>query len=92
MAAHDAPGRPHTGAATNEADTTLQIPVAGYPISEDAVADWFQRTYQRPPTDRELGAIIDAMAQREATPPHVGPNSEPEGWTLGPVTSAIDRG
>lgn len=92
MAAKDAPGRPQTAPRTNEADTTLQLPVAGYPISEDAVAHWFQNTYQRRPTDRELGAIIDAMAQREATPPHAGPNSEPEGWTLGPVTSAIDRG
>lgn len=92
MATQDNADHPAIDARTDGGDTTLQLPVAGYPISEDAVADWFQRTYQRAPTDRELGAIIDAMAQREATPPHVGPNSEPEGWTLGPVTSAIDRG
>lgn len=69
----------------------LELPVAGYPISEDAVAHWFQQTYQRPPRDDELGAIIDAMAQREATPPHDGPNAQSDGWKLGPSAPPADR-
>lgn len=69
----------------------LQLPVAGYPISEDAVAHWFRQTYRRPPTDKELGAIIDAMAERETTPPHVGPHSEADGWKLGPSAPPAGR-
>lgn len=68
-----------------------QLPMPGYPISEDAVAYWFQQTYQRLPTDAELGTIIDAMAERETTPPHVGPHAEPEGWKLGPLAAPATR-
>jgi len=69
----------------------VQLPVPGYPISEDAVAHWFQQTYGRQPTDRELGAIIDAMAERETTPPHVGPHADPEGWKIGPSAPPATR-
>ncbi|HET8995477.1 MAG TPA: hypothetical protein VFN42_02305 [Acetobacteraceae bacterium] len=72
-------------------EQTLQLPVDGYPISEDAVAHWFQQTYRREPTDLELGAIISAMAERETTPPHVGPHAEPEGWKVGPSAPPADR-
>jgi hypothetical protein len=80
-------------AAGSEADSAAppQLPVAGYPISEEAVTYWFQHRYEREPTDRELGAIIDAMARREATPPHSGPESEPLGWTVGPSAPPADR-
>jgi len=69
----------------------LQLPADGYPISEDAVSHWFEHTYHRRPTDLELGAIIDAMAQREATPPHVGPNASAQGWKVGPSAPPADR-
>lgn len=73
------------------AERQFQLPVAGYPISEDAVTHWFQQTYRRPPSDMELGAIIDAMAEREASPPYVGPHAEAEGRKLGPSTLPAGR-
>ena len=76
---------------TRDTQATPQLPALGYPISEHAVADWYEQTHGRQPTDREVGAIIDAMAQREATSPRVGPTSEPEGWAVGPSAHPATR-
>jgi hypothetical protein len=58
----------------------MELPAEGYPISEEAVTDWFQRTYGRRPTEQETGAILDAMTHRDSTPPQAGPAGDMEGW------------
>lgn len=46
-----------------------ELPVEGYPISEDAVRTWFLDRYGREPGAEEVARIVNAMAAREATPP-----------------------
>ena len=58
----------------------MELPVAGYPISEEAVVNWFQETHGRAPSELETGAIMDAMARREAAAPAEIPASDPQGW------------
>jgi len=67
------------------------LPAPGVPISEYAVAEWFARAYGREPSDQEVGAIIDAMAERESTSPRVGPHPEPQGWSVGPSAHPATR-
>jgi len=54
----------------------MELPVEGYPISDEAVTGWFLRRYGRLPGALEVGWIMDAMAQRETTPPIEGPLPE----------------
>jgi len=46
-----------------------QLPVRGYPISEDAVSHWFEQTFGRAPVPAEVGMIINAMVRRDAEQP-----------------------
>src|ERR1700760_3587569 len=46
-----------------------ELPPQGYPISEEAVMNWFQRTFNRVPEGAEGGVILDAMARRDAEQP-----------------------
>jgi hypothetical protein len=43
-----------------------ELPPLGYPIGEEAVANWFKQTFNRVPEAAEIGVILDSMAQREA--------------------------
>ncbi len=43
-----------------------ELPPVGYPIGEEAIADWFQRTFNRMPQAAEIGVIQDAMARRDS--------------------------
>ncbi|HVZ06853.1 hypothetical protein [Rhodopila sp.] len=52
------------------------LPPLGYPISEDAIAHWFEQTFNRVPRDAEIGTILDAMARRDAAQPASDPPSE----------------
>jgi hypothetical protein len=70
---------------------TRELPALGYPVSEEAVENWFRTRHGRAPTERELGAIIGEMARREATPPHQGPDADPQGWVSGPAAPATRR-
>lgn len=70
---------------------TRELPAEGYPIAEVAVTDWFRGRYGRAPTERELGAVMGAMAQREATPPRRGPDADPQGWAVFPPAPATRR-
>ncbi len=70
---------------------TLELPATGYPISEEAAEHWFRDRYWREPTEQEIGAIIGEMAQREATPPHDGPNASAGGWVVGPSAAPATR-
>jgi hypothetical protein len=70
---------------------TPDLPAEGYPVSEEAVESWFRERHGRPPTERELGVIIGEMAHREATPPHRGPDADPQGWMMGPPAPATRR-
>jgi hypothetical protein len=54
----------------------MELPVEGYPISDEAVTGWFLQRYGRLPGAPEVGWIMDAMAQRETTPPIDGPLPE----------------
>jgi hypothetical protein len=47
----------------------IELPVEGYPIGAEAVTTWFQDRYGRIPSAEELTDILNAMAEREATPP-----------------------
>lgn len=71
--------------------TTKDLPALGYPVSEEAVEHWFRQRHGRAPTERELGAIIGEMAQREATQPHRGPDADPQGWLTFPPAPATRR-
>ena len=68
-----------------------ELPVVGYPLSEDAVSYWFQQRHGRAPTELELGAILGAMAHREATPPRYAPEAAADGWSVGPSPSRPAR-
>jgi hypothetical protein len=52
------------------------LPPLGYPISEEAVTHWFERTFSRAPEVAEVGIILDAMARRDAEQPATEPPSE----------------
>ena len=69
----------------------MPLPPPGYPISEEAVTNWFRERHQREPDDREVGVIMDAMALRNATPPIEGPVPDPEGWTNTPSAPPATR-
>jgi hypothetical protein len=49
-----------------------ELPVEGFPISGDAVHTWFVDRHGREPSAEELTRIINAMSEREATPPLEG--------------------
>jgi hypothetical protein len=53
-----------------------ELPPLGYPISEEAVTHWFQRTFNRTPEGAEVGVILDAMARRDAEQPATEPPFE----------------
>jgi hypothetical protein len=69
----------------NPRPVPAELPAPGYPVSEEAVEYWFRGRYGCAPTEQEIGAIIGAMAQREATPPRRGPDASAHGWVMGPV-------
>lgn len=69
----------------------MELPVLGYPINEESIISWFQQRYHRAPTSQETGAIMDAMAQREATPPVEGPIADAQGWTTDVSAPPADR-
>jgi hypothetical protein len=46
-----------------------ELPALGYPLSENAVTHWFERTYGRKPEAAEVGVIQERMAEREARQP-----------------------
>ena len=48
-----------------------ELPPLGYPIGEESVANWFERTFNRVPEAAEVGVILDAMARREAEQPAI---------------------
>lgn len=79
--------RPEEGGDLSLSPSTegqIELPAPGYPYSQEAVRSWFRSTYSRVPSERELGALMNAMAQRDFTPPHVGPEADPHGWETTP--------
>jgi hypothetical protein len=57
----------------------MELPAPGFPASEQDLSDWFRTKHGREPSERELGALMAAMAQREATPPHNGARVDLDG-------------
>lgn len=53
------------------------LPAEGYPISAEAIREWFQRTYGREASEIELGELLDALARRESAQVQIGDDSEP---------------
>ena len=47
----------------------MKLPAEGYPISSEALREWFRRTYGREASEVELGELEDAMARRESKEP-----------------------
>lgn len=47
----------------------IELPVEGFPIAAEEIRRWFLDRYRREPSAEELTGIINAMAEREATPP-----------------------
>jgi hypothetical protein len=43
----------------------IELQVLGYPNSERALTSWFERTYSRTPTAREIGVLMNAMNERD---------------------------
>jgi hypothetical protein len=82
-------------AMTDEPDDVvgeaIELPVEGYPYSEQSLTDWFRRRHARDPSTRELGALQVALAQRDSTPPHEGPNADLEGWRTDLSAPPADR-
>ncbi len=68
------------------------LPVAGYPISEDAVSHWCAQPYGRAPIEQERGSVIDAMARRAVSEPSVGSDAKPQCWAVGPSPSLRSGG
>ncbi|HEX4366238.1 MAG TPA: hypothetical protein VH023_05380 [Rhodopila sp.] len=46
-----------------------ELPPLGYPIGEEAVTHWFEKTFNRTPEVAEVGVILDAMTRRDAEQP-----------------------
>jgi hypothetical protein len=68
-----------------------EIPAEGYPYSEPGLRDWFRRTYAREATERELGALMAAMATRDDKAGPGEPRAEPGGWRVDPAGAAVPR-
>jgi hypothetical protein len=73
------------------AEGQVELPVLGYPNSEQALTSWFEKTYSRTPSARQLGVLMNAMARRDSTPPHVGPQPDPHGWETTPSAPPATR-
>jgi hypothetical protein len=81
---HDVPPR-------QAAEGQIELPVPGYPNSEQALTSWFNMTYSRPPSERELGVLMNAMTMRDSTPPHTGSEPDPHGWGTTPAAPPATR-
>jgi hypothetical protein len=53
-----------------------ELPALGYPLGEEAVTHWFEKTYGRQPEPAEVGVIQERMAQRAAEQPAADPPDE----------------
>jgi hypothetical protein len=85
---------PITKFASNPEPAPQRLPAEGYPYSELGLRDWFRRTYSREATERELGALMAAMAMRESKTRPGEPRPEPGGWRVEPAAAQdppIDR-
>ena len=80
----DIPSRP-------VADGRIELPVLGYPNSEQGLTFWFRSTYFRAPPQRELGSLMNAMNQRDSTPQQVGPEPDTHGWEAIPSAPPATR-
>ncbi|MBV8397996.1 MAG: hypothetical protein JOZ58_21055 [Acetobacteraceae bacterium] len=56
----------------------MELPVPGYPISRDAVTEWFRRRHGREPSSIEVGEIMLRMTERDSTPPKAAPIPLPD--------------
>jgi len=54
------------------------LPVEGYPISVEAIREWFRRTYGREASEREVGEIQDKLAHRDSQPISQPPKQSPD--------------
>ena len=56
----------------------MELPVAGYPISRDAITSWFRNRHGREPSAVEVGEIMLRMTERDSTPPKAPPVPLPD--------------
>ena len=64
-----------------------ELPAEGFPYSATGLRDWFRRTYSREASERELGALMAAMATRDDKAGPGEPRAEPGGWRIEPVAA-----
>lgn len=57
------------------------LPVEGYPVSTEAIREWFRRTYGREASELELGEIQDRLARRDSTEGPQDPPADTNGAT-----------
>jgi hypothetical protein len=62
----------------------LEVPAPGFPPSEVPLRAWFRQRHGRDATELEIGALMQAMAEREAPPRPEDPHPEPGGWRVEP--------
>ncbi len=62
----------------------MELPVEGYPISSEAVTNWFRARFGREPSVEEVGDIMLRMTSRETALPDEGPAPDEAGWTPHP--------
>jgi hypothetical protein len=63
----------------------MELPVEGYPISTEAVGNWFRAKFGHEPTVQELCDIMLQMTNRDTTLPREGPTPDEAGWTSRPI-------
>jgi hypothetical protein len=78
---------PITKFASNPLPPPTELPAKGFPYSETGLRDWFRRTYAREATERELGALMAAMATRDDKAGPGEPRAEPGGWRVDPAAA-----
>jgi len=42
------------------------LPAEGFPVSTEAIREWFRRAYGHEASEFELGEILQALARRES--------------------------
>lgn len=70
------PPYPFPSQINNPEERPMQLPAEGYPISTEALREWFRRTHGREATEVEIGELQDAMTWRDESKPEASPSSE----------------
>jgi hypothetical protein len=59
-------------------EANVILPAEGFPVSAEAVREWFRRTHGHEASEIELGELLEALAQRESQQIEVGEGPQRE--------------